>query len=597
MTRKQLKKAGRKSLKKHYFIFVLLMLIATMLGSNRANVINLFNFQTEWPVAFVNNIRTVTLGRVDTTMEDAQKRQEELTKTGFKIGGFEVGYADGVLAGFINKLNSGSYFATVFSAVFGLTGNAGLARLFVVIGGLLVLFAIYIFIVYVFRVGAIRLFLEGRTYRHIKPGSAAFLIRVGKWFKVAMAMLRYVFFTFLWDFTIVGGIIMRYGYYMVPYVLAENPNLTGKEAIRLSRAMMKGHKWECFVLEISFLPWYFLNLITLGLVDTVYALPYREAVWAEYYAYIRGLAIDNGVVLSERLNDRYLFEKADEELINRAYEDVIVLMEQSDVELPTASGFRKFMADVFGIVLYYDAKEREYRQDLVRRNTIASFKRAIAGEVYPDRLNPIPSIEKGGFLENMHYLRNYSLTSLVLMFFLFSMVGWIWEVALHLPKDGFVNRGVLHGPWLPIYGSGGVMILIVLKKFRGRPILEFFAAIVLCGIVEFFTSVILEATKGIKWWDYSGYFLNIEGRVCAEGLLVFGLAGVAAVYVLGPILDNKFSRIPPKIAYTIAAALALIFVVDIIYSNFNPNVGKGITDYAFCDFITALPCGNGLLHI
>lgn len=583
MNRKELKRAGRSNLKRHYFIFVLLMLIATMLGASRVNAINIFNFQTEWPDSFMNTLRTVTDGEADTTISDAEKRTEELSKQGIKIFGIEFGYADGVFAGFINKLNAGSYFATLFSVVFGLTGNAGLSRLIVAFCGVLVLFSIYIFIVYVYRVGVTRLLLEGRTYRHIKPSSAAFIIRVGKWFKVAMAMLRYVFFYFLWSLTIVGAFVMRYAYFMVPYILAENPNMTGKEAIQLSKKMMKGHKWECFVLELSFLPWYLLNYLTLGLLDTFYSLPYREAVFAEYFVFVRGLAKEKGIELSERLNDVYLYEKADEELINRAYDDVLELMQKPDVELPQASKFRKVMASVFGVVLRYDDKEKEYRQDMIRRNTILSFRKAIAGEVYPDRLNPIPSIEKRGFLENMHYLRNYSLTSLVFMFFLFSMVGWIWEVALHLPKEGFVNRGVLHGPWLPIYGSGGVMILMVLKKFRHRPVLEFFSAIVLCGVVEFFTSLILEVTKGTKWWDYSGYFLNIDGRVCAEGLLVFGLAGVAAVYVLGPILDNKFTRIPPKIAYTIAILLSAIFIIDAVYSFFCPNVGKGITDYAFVD--------------
>lgn len=68
-------------------------------------------------------------------------------------------------------------------------------------------------------------------------------------------------------------------------------------------------------------------------------------------------------------------------------------------------------------------------------------------------------------------------------------MGWVWEVSLHLITDGvFVNRGVLHGPWLPIYGTGGVMILAVLNKFREKPLVEFLLTIVLCGCVEYFTS-------------------------------------------------------------------------------------------------------------
>ena len=65
--------------------------------------------------------------------------------------------------------------------------------------------------------------------------------------------------------------------------------------------------------------------------------------------------------------------------------------------------------------------------------------------------------------------QDYSVSSLVLMFFTFSGIGWLWEVGLHLVVDGmFFNRGVMAGPWLPIYGTGGVLILVLLKKWRSR---------------------------------------------------------------------------------------------------------------------------------
>ena len=148
-------------------------------------------------------------------------------------------------------------------------------------------------------------------------------------------------------------------------------------------------------------------------------------------------------------------------------------------------------------------------------------------------------------------------------------------------EDGvFVNRGVLHGPWLPIYGSGAVMILIVLYRFRSKPWLEFLLTILLCGTVEYITSWILEIThNGQKWWDYTGYFLNINGRVCAEGLLVFGVAGIVFVYLFAPLLDNLLLKINPKILLAVISCLVVIFVADVAYSHFYPNTGKGITDY------------------
>ena len=110
-----------------------------------------------------------------------------------------------------------------------------------------------------------------------------------------------------------------------------------------------------------------------------------------------------------------------------------------------------------------------------------------------------------------------------------------------------MNRGTLHGPWLPIYGTGGVIILILLKKLRKKPLFEFLAAMVLCGGLEYFSSWYLEKTHGgQRWWDYTGYFLNLNGRICAEGLLTFGLGGLAIVYLLAPALDNLLSRIDTR---------------------------------------------------
>ena len=178
--------------------------------------------------------------------------------------------------------------------------------------------------------------------------------------------------------------------------------------------------------------------------------------------------------------------------------------------------------------------------------------------------------------------RHYSIWSMIMLFFIFALIGWLWEVSLHLVSNGeFVNRGVLHGPWLPIYGTGGVLILVVLNKLRSKPLAEFCATIVLCGCVEYFTAWYLEATHdGQKWWDYSGYFLNLHGRICAEGLLVFGLGGMAIVYVAAPFLDNFLQKIKLQIIVPLCVALLTVFIADQIYSGKHPNTGKGITNSA-----------------
>lgn len=175
-----------------------------------------------------------------------------------------------------------------------------------------------------------------------------------------------------------------------------------------------------------------------------------------------------------------------------------------------------------------------------------------------------------------------SLWTTVMIFFIMSVAGWLWEVGFHLILNGsFVNRGLFHGPWLPIYGYGSVLILTFFKKLRKKPLLEFLSIITLCGCIEYFISWFLEQLyDGMRWWDYSNYFLNLNGRICVEGLLAFGVGGMAIVYFLGPALERLIGRIPRKILAPICLFLLLIFCADMIYSGKNPNLGYGIAGYA-----------------
>lgn len=178
----------------------------------------------------------------------------------------------------------------------------------------------------------------------------------------------------------------------------------------------------------------------------------------------------------------------------------------------------------------------------------------------------------------MNYQRSYSVTSLIFMFFTFSFAGWLWEVLLHIIADGMIiNRGVLTGPWLPIYGAGGVLIVILLKKWRSQPFTSFGLIVLLCGIMEFGTSIALESLFGVRWWDYSDMLLHIQGRVCIEGLLIFGIGGLAIIYIAAPKLDNLFQILSNRTSIILCCMLTAVFLGDMIQSFITPNMGFGIT--------------------
>ncbi len=98
-------------------------------------------------------------------------------------------------------------------------------------------------------------------------------------------------FVFLWSLLfIVPGVIAGLGYAMTPYVLAENPDMGAREAMKVSKDMMKGHKWRLFCLEISFFGWYLLGAVTLGIAN-LFVVPYAEAAVATFYREISGTGI------------------------------------------------------------------------------------------------------------------------------------------------------------------------------------------------------------------------------------------------------------------------------------------------------------------
>lgn len=176
------------------------------------------------------------------------------------------------------------------------------------------------------------------------------------------------------------------------------------------------------------------------------------------------------------------------------------------------------------------------------------------------------------------YDRAYSISSLTFLFFSFSTAGWLWEMFLHIIIDGrFINRGVLFGPWLPIYGCGSLLILLALKRWRDQPFSTLGLTILLCGCLEYFSGLFLETFFHARWWDYSDMLFNIQGRVCLEGLVIFGLGGLFLIYLAAPRLDDLFQTIPIRVRKICCCILIFFFLLDLARSLIAPNMGFGIT--------------------
>lgn len=174
---------------------------------------------------------------------------------------------------------------------------------------------------------------------------------------------------------------------------------------------------------------------------------------------------------------------------------------------------------------------------------------------------------------NMHAFDYY-----VLLFFLLAFLGWLWEVGLFFVTDhAFINRGVYRGPYLPIYGAGGLLLCLLLRRLRRRPALVFLGSMAMCSALEYFTGFFLEMLWGIRWWDYSSHFLNLHGRICLIGALTFALGGTVLVCVFLPLYDRWYPKLSKAWRIILTLALLAVFVLDATYCAMRPNQGPGIT--------------------
>lgn len=156
-----------------------------------------------------------------------------------------------------------------------------------------------------------------------------------------------------------------------------------------------------------------------------------------------------------------------------------------------------------------------------------------------------------------------------ILFLIYSFLGWIIEVLFTYSKEqNFVNRGFLIGPYCPIYGYGCIFMILLLDKYLNDPIVLFIMAVVICSILEYLTSFFMEKIFKARWWDYSERKFNINGRICLETLIPFGLLGCLLMYVLNPFISSVLLKMSSNIIIILSVILFIIFLIDNIVSYF-----------------------------
>lgn len=165
--------------------------------------------------------------------------------------------------------------------------------------------------------------------------------------------------------------------------------------------------------------------------------------------------------------------------------------------------------------------------------------------------------------------------NLIIYYFVCSIIGWILEMVYGYMVFGhFVDRGFLYGPMCPIYGCGAVTMVLIAEFMKNKKYeniaVKFIIITVLFTVLEYLTSLILEAIFGLRWWDYTNELLNLNGRVCLVFSLMFGIMGIAfteLVYEPSKRLIEKIrEKVSANVIWSVLTILIIIWIIDTVFS-------------------------------
>ncbi len=154
-------------------------------------------------------------------------------------------------------------------------------------------------------------------------------------------------------------------------------------------------------------------------------------------------------------------------------------------------------------------------------------------------------------------------------FLTYCFFGWVYEsvwCCMIYHRRGFINRGFLFGPWLPIYGIGFFIILGIFTLLKvKKPLPVFLVGTIVATTAELIASYIIDATVGTPMWDYTGYFMNFDGRIALVPALMFGLLIWLAICLIQPAIKKlQFKFRESKIHNACFIVIAVLFFIDLI---------------------------------
>lgn len=424
----------------------------------------------------------------------------------------------------------------------------------IVLSGFLILLLVTI-IQNSYRIAIKRIFMEARLYQKIKTDRFVFLFAVKKLYKPIKTLIICDLLKLITLPTLYGGISVSYSLMMVPYILCENPDIDTFEAISLSKRMMYGHRYEAFKIDLSLLGHLVLSGLTFGLSSVLYSNMYREAIFAEYYAYLRQNAKDIKISYYDRINDDYLVNVVSKDYLDNKYIPVIENLTSSlDIRKSKHTGLRGFVENNLGHVYKNDADEKLYDESILQNELIEEYKRVLDQKQYPDELSSLFIQNKISYLRRNTVINNFLITFILIVLSTLVMIGYRYSL------KGLLNINVIS---LVVKISLLCMLFMVtetlLYKSKRKPSLYIFLFIVLLTTCDLLLCYLYPT---FAW-------INNFNRVSLFNLVLVITAILFLTYILVPTFDNalrkmnKYLRIFICLLVLIAIGLAVYYVLFI----------------------------------
>lgn len=161
----------------------------------------------------------------------------------------------------------------------------------------------------------------------------------------------------------------------------------------------------------------------------------------------------------------------------------------------------------------------------------------------------------------------YTTGQWVLLFFFYCFCGWVWESCyVSLCQRRWVNRGFLHGPVLPIYGSGAILILFVTLPVEDSLVLIWLLGMLAATALEYVVGAAIEKIFRVRYWDYSKHRFNLNGHICLSSSIAWGFFSILLVRFLHPPVGRLLGDIPSWCVDPLALVLTVAFTVDVVRS-------------------------------